>query len=93
MAPETIQQYREELKLIYGLATAISLVDVPAMIAAAEHAESVGPFVDPTAYRRNGRALREDLAALRAARPLWELGQKLLAAPPPDQQTPETDRP
>ena len=44
---------------VSGLDDAISL---------AERAETLGPFIDPTAYQRKGDALLEDIRVLKAVR-------------------------
>lgn len=43
----------------------------------ASRAHSVAPFLDPTAYREKGKALQEDEEMMRAARPLWEMADKI----------------
>ncbi len=50
--------------------------DLPAILAAIEHAETVGPVLDPTLYRERAPAMREDRALLRAAMALRQFDGK-----------------
>ena len=51
--------------------------DIPALLQAISTAETVGPFLDPTLYRDNVKAMLEDKEVLTAALPLWHMAQKL----------------
>ncbi len=41
--------------------------DLAGLIRAIDHAETVGPVLDPTSYRERGDAMREDRELLRCA--------------------------
>jgi len=51
--------------------------DLPAMLAAIEHADAIGPLADPTLWNQNHKAMQQDREVLEAALPLWQLGKKL----------------
>lgn len=46
----------------------VSMEDLGGAIKAADHAEAVGPLIDPTLYRAKGKALSEDLRVMRILR-------------------------
>jgi hypothetical protein len=48
--------------------------DIPAILAAIEHAHAIGPILDPTAYREKGKAMEEDRELLTAAMKLRSVG-------------------
>lgn len=68
MAGEPIgrAEYEAGLRLAWGLAHLIERLPIGEMVAVAAQAESVGPVVDPTAWRANAGKLAEDLSMLRA---------------------------
>lgn len=50
--------------------------DLPGMLNAIEHAEAVGPMIDPTLYRNKHEAMGHDKDLLEAALPLWRWAKK-----------------
>lgn len=69
--------YRKQLlKLIHALQV-IHTVDVPKLIQNINTAETIGPMIDPTLYRQNQKAMKEDKEMLKALLPAWEFGNKL----------------
>lgn len=50
--------------------------DLPEMLRAIEHAEAMGPMIDPTLYREKADAMDEDKTLLEAALPLWRWAMK-----------------
>jgi hypothetical protein len=68
----TEENYQAMLTHLWSLAFLIEKAPLGEMLAAAEHADAVGAFVDPTLYRDKGRALSEDIEMLRALRPVQE---------------------
>lgn len=53
--------------------------DIPNMLRAGSTALDVGYFLNPTLWIQKNKALEEDMASMRAALPLHELGKKLEA--------------
>lgn len=55
--------------------------DLPEFIRAIEHAEAIGPMIDPTLYREKNEAMMQDKELLEAALPLyrWAMAQKRIA--------------
>lgn len=62
----TAANYRDNLIGFWALASLVGEAPLPEMIAAIEHADAIGPLVDPTAYRDKVAAMHEDLEMLRA---------------------------
>ena len=60
--------YRIHLATMWGFVTLIEPLPLEAMIAHAERAELIGPYVDPTAWMHNRVPAQQDLAMLRAVR-------------------------
>lgn len=51
--------------------------DFPAVLAAIEHADAVGPMLHTTVWIAKHKAMHEDRETLKAALPLYLLGKKL----------------
>lgn len=62
----------------------MTLIDLPAAIANAEHSDAVAPFIDPTLWMKKHRHLKEDLELMRAALPLWREAAKFPHPQPTD---------
>lgn len=62
----TKENYPATLAQLWALAFLVEEAPLGEMIAAAEHADTVGSIVDPTLYRDKCRALGEDIEMLRA---------------------------
>lgn len=73
----TVDNYKANLSMLWAQALVIRDAPLGEMIAAAEHAEAVGPIVDPTAYRRKGRALHEDLEMLYALKHVQDVVESI----------------
>lgn len=56
----------------------LSIEDLPGAILAAKRDDELDPFLDPTAWISNGKALREDINMMNAALPLWTLADSLM---------------
>ncbi len=74
------ETYRAGVTMAAAAARLLAGVDVPGLLADIEHADAVGPLLDPTLYREKARAMGEDRELLRAALPLHQMGKKLEAA-------------
>lgn len=59
-------EYRVRLESVWMFAKLIEEWPLAAMIAQAERANEIGPYLDPTAWMKNRKALEQDLAMLRA---------------------------
>lgn len=64
----TRETYPAHLAQLWALTSLIEDAPLAEMLAAAEHADSVGAILDPTLYREKAPALHEDLTVLRALR-------------------------
>lgn len=73
------QEYQDAVITAVLCAKMLSVHDLPALLEAIEHGDSVGPVLEPTLWREKRGAMVEDRAALRAALPLHEFGKKLAA--------------
>jgi hypothetical protein len=62
----TKDNYGPNLAGLWAQAFLIEEAPLAEMLAAAEHADTVGAIVDPTLYREKMRALHEDMEMLRA---------------------------
>jgi len=72
-----VDDYRAAIHAAVIAANMLARHDIPQLLAAIEHADTVGPFLDPTLWMKNHKAMDEDRAVLEAALPLWKLAQKL----------------
>ena len=75
----SVEEYRDNLELILSAARLVSIVDVPKMLADIAHADTVGPFLDPTLWQANHHKMEEDRELLKAALPLWKQAIKYMA--------------
>jgi hypothetical protein len=84
-------EYQVAVKAVVLCARLLSVHDIPEIIAAIEHSDAFGCFIDPTLWSAN-RDKMLDKEVLQAGLPLWKLAKKLqrLAEPVPAdvQQTP-----
>ena len=62
----TKENYQANLAGLWAQASLIEEAPLAEMLAAAEHADTVGAILDPTLYRDKMRALHEDMEMLRA---------------------------
>ncbi len=69
--------YQGTVRACYFCGQVLAPYDLPAMIKAIEHAETVGPVLDPTLYRDKVNAMLQDKALLEAALPLWKLHREV----------------
>ena len=63
----SVESYRSAILGVLSVAHLIRHLDFAAMIKAIDHADTVGPLLDPTLYRRKQKALLEDRGLLEAA--------------------------
>lgn len=59
---------RDRAVMIGRLATSIELADIDRALREADHAQGIGPIIDPTAWMRGTDALAEQVTFLRAFR-------------------------
>jgi hypothetical protein len=62
----TRDNYQANLASTWALAFLVEEAPLAEMLAAAEHADTIGAIVDPTLYRDKMRQLHEDMEMLRA---------------------------
>jgi hypothetical protein len=74
---EDIEAYQAAVRAIALVAKLVVQHDIPKFLEAIEHADSVGPLLEPTLWREKRKAMLEDRELLRAALPLFDLGKKL----------------
>lgn len=72
-------EYQSAIQAVVLCARLLRQHDIRAMLRAIEHADAVGPILNPTLWMRKATAMGEDAEMLRAALPLWQLGGKLAA--------------
>jgi hypothetical protein len=72
-----IAEYRTAITTIALCARMIAEHDLPKLLADIEHADSVGPILDPTLWRDKHRAMEQDREILKAALPLHTLAKKM----------------
>jgi hypothetical protein len=62
------QEYREGIKGAFELAALLMELELDPLIKAAERADTIGPYVDPTLWMRGNKALEQQLVILHALR-------------------------
>jgi hypothetical protein len=72
-----IQEYQAAVRTVALLSSILLQHDIPELLAAIEHADAVGPLVDPTLWRNNHKKMAEDREILQAALPMYALGSRL----------------
>jgi len=70
-------RYRTAVTQVHAVAAILQRHDIAGLIDAIDLADSVGPVVDPTAWRAKRDAMAEDREALQAARALWVFGRRM----------------
>lgn len=60
----TKETYQAELLLAYHIVEILCSAPLEELRQLQEHAEALGPMLDPTAYITNGRKFHEDMAAV-----------------------------
>jgi hypothetical protein len=79
MDEAAIAEYQSAIVTVVTCARLLATHDIPALLAAIETADSVGPILDPTMWRAKKPAMDEDKQMLQAALPLWRLAELLHA--------------
>lgn len=74
---EDVERYGATIRACIHAARLVSIFDVPGMLEAINNADTLGPIVDPTLWRRNHVKMYEDREFLEAALPLWKLAKQL----------------
>lgn len=72
-----VEAYRTALMLCIAAARLIGQFDIPKLLADIDHADSIGPILDPTLWRDKHEAMHEDREVFRAALPLYKLAAQL----------------
>lgn len=62
----TIQQYRDHVAMCYYILGVLRGLPMQELADAITRAESVGPLLDPTLYRKQAQAMEEDARVVRA---------------------------
>lgn len=77
-ASSPAEAWQAEIGSVHQLALALraGVPDLPGRIRQGERALDVGGILDPTLWRASHHKLEEDLEMLRAALPLWRLGDR-----------------
>jgi hypothetical protein len=76
---EKIEEYQAAVQTVALCARMIGEHDLPELLAAIEHADAIGPILDPTLWRDRHGAMHEDKEVLEAGLPLYRLAQKVRA--------------
>lgn len=77
-----VGEYRAAVMACVIAAKMLAQHDLPKLLEAIAHADSVGPLLDPTLWMQKSQAMTEDKGMLQAALPLHALGKKLAAMRP-----------
>ena len=72
-----VQTYQATVIAALQAAKILRLHDIPKILRAIDHADSVGPLLDPTLWMQKGQAMKEDRKVLQAALPLWNLAKAM----------------
>lgn len=75
--PLEIDEHQSAVCAAVVCARMLKQYDIPELLRAADRAEAVGPFLDPTLWQKKHKALAEDKEMLEAALPLWRLAKHL----------------
>lgn len=65
-----IAAYQHAIRTCAAAREVLSGLDIPGLLRAIDHADALGPILDPTLYREKAKAMAEDKALLQAALPL-----------------------
>ena len=76
-ADPRVEEYRSAVLACALVASMLVQHDLEAILEAIAKGHAAGPIIDPTLYREKMGAMQEDENLVRAALPLWRLGQKL----------------
>lgn len=74
-----LETYQSTIMQIVLMARILKDIDLPKLIETIDHANAIGPFVDPTLWMQKVDAMSQDKKLLEAALPLRELGIELAA--------------
>ena len=72
-----VAEYQAAVQAVVLAAKLLRQHPLPDLLRDIERAHAVGPILDPTLYRSKNQAMDEDAKMLRAALPLWRLGEGL----------------
>ena len=75
-ASELVAEYRESVQRAAFAASMLIAIDFDKLIRDIDHADAVGPIVDPTLYRDKSKAMQEDRALLVAAKNFLTVAMK-----------------
>lgn len=78
--------HAQAMQVVIVAARILSVLDLPARIREADHAQAIGPILAPSLYRSKTGALAQDQDLLEAALPLWRLARQLGAHQVVDQR-------
>lgn len=67
---EQVEAYQEAVRRVALVARMLADVDFEKLLRAIDHADSVGPLLEPTLYIQKAQAMREDRTLLAAAQAL-----------------------
>jgi hypothetical protein len=82
MRDAKIAEYQSIVGQVMLIAEHLAELDLPRILREIEHAEVLGPFVDPTLWTHKHHAMSEDKELIQAALPLRSLGQRRKEAKP-----------
>lgn len=80
MAEREIAEYRAAVQAAVLCAKLLEQHDIPQLLRDIEHADAVGPILNPTLWMQKHGAMNEDREVLRAALALRNIGVKLARA-------------
>lgn len=71
------ERYRHAVLQVHAAAALLQQHDLPGLLQAIDRADTVGPMLDPTAWKANRGVMAEDKTALTSAHSLWLFGQRM----------------
>lgn len=77
----TPDEYREYLIAAWMTINQLNVIPLRAMLAAQEHAETIAPFMDPTAFREKGKQLRQDILVTKMLLTAQDSFRKMMREP------------
>ncbi len=70
-----VEAYRQAVMMAIAAARVLATYDLPELLRAIGHADSIGPLLNPTLWIEKNKAMAENAELLRAALPLWKWAQ------------------
>lgn len=75
---ESSEEYQAAVHAAALAVRLLAMHDIPKLLGAIERADATGPFFNPSLWMSKREAMMQDRELLRAAKPLHDLGKRLL---------------